>query len=157
MNVYVASSWRNPHQPAVVELVRSLGIHCYDFRNPSAEGPPDAPAAGFAWSEIDPEWQEWSPTAYRALLTSHPRAASGFAADLGAMEWADAFVLVLPCGRSAHLEAGWAIGQGKPTAIHFPAGVEVEPELMSLLADAITIGEGELAEWLSSMKSGGGR
>ena len=48
------------------------------------------------------------------------------------MEWADAFVLLMPCGRSAHLEAGWAIGAGKPTAILLSAG---EPELMYKMAD----------------------
>ena len=29
------------------------------------------------------------------------------------MEACDACVLVLPCGRSAHLEAGWCCGKGK--------------------------------------------
>jgi hypothetical protein len=48
-------------------------------------------------------------------MLSHPAAEDGFALDMGALEWCDACVLVLPCGRSAHLEAGWAAGAGKFT------------------------------------------
>lgn len=43
------------------------------------------------------------------------------------MKWADVCVLVMPCGRSAHLEAGWFVGAGKPTLILLENG---EPELM---------------------------
>ena len=44
------------------------------------------------------------------------------------MRWADACVLLLPCGASAHLEAGWFSGAGKPVAVVAP---EIrEPELM---------------------------
>ena len=32
--IYVASSWRNPHQPAIVEELRVAGHEVYDFRNP---------------------------------------------------------------------------------------------------------------------------
>jgi hypothetical protein len=53
------------------------------------------------------------------------------------MEWADTCVLVLPCGRSAHLEAGWFCGQGKRCIILTRDGEE--PELMALLATDICI------------------
>lgn len=33
------------------------------------------------------------------------------------MKRADACVLLLPCGNSAHLEAGWFAGQRKPVAV----------------------------------------
>lgn len=46
--IYVASSWRNVYQPAVVDALRALpGCEVYDFRNPA---PGDS---GFAWSDID--------------------------------------------------------------------------------------------------------
>jgi nucleoside 2-deoxyribosyltransferase len=66
------------------------------------------------------------------------------------MERADAFILVLPCGRSAHLEAGWAIGQGKPTAILLDPDHEhqVTPELMYKMADLVTYNSMELLTWL---------
>lgn len=59
-----------------------------------------------------------------------PAPQHGFSNDFEAMKWADEFCLLLPCGRSAHLEAGWAIGQGKRTSIYIPE--LVEPELMYL-------------------------
>jgi hypothetical protein len=104
--IYVASSWRNTQQPEVVRALRTDGHLVYDFRNPR-EG-----NDGFRWLEIDPDWEKWTPEQYRAAL-DHPVAKRGFASDFDAMKWADTFVLVLPCGRSAHLELGWACGQGK--------------------------------------------
>lgn len=141
--IYLASSWRNPHQPGLVELLRAAGHEVYDFRNPR---PGDT---GFAWSSIDPDWLAWHPRPFRDAL-GHPVAASGFKSDFDAMEWADTFVLALPCGRSAHLEAGWAIGAGKPTAILLHED-KFEPELMYLMADLIAVDEGEVIEWLDAL------
>lgn len=41
-------------------------------------------------------------------------------ADVDAMLWADTCVLVLPCGRSAHTEAGWFAGKGLKTIVYMP-------------------------------------
>lgn len=141
--IYVASSWRNAEQPVVVGKLRELGHTVYDFRNPR---PGDH---GFAWSEIDPDWIGWQPRAFRVCL-DHPVAVAGFASDFDAMRWADAFVLVLPCGRSAHLEAGWAIGAGKPTAILLHED-KFEPELMYRMADLIACDLDEVSEWLGGL------
>ena len=97
--VYVASSWRNPYQPEVVACLRAAGHEVYDFRDPE-ENP-----GGFHWADVDPDWQEWTAREYIDHL-DHPVAEKGFGADLRAMKWADCCVLVLPCGRSAHTEAG---------------------------------------------------
>lgn len=140
--IYVASSWRCPDQPGVVEALRDAGHEVYDFRNPR---PGDH---GFAWSEIDPDWLGWNPATYRTLLDD-PVAVSGYASDFAAMEWADTFVLVLPCGRSAHLELGWAAGQGKRTAILLnPSGFE--PELMYRIVDLIAVDLSEVVQWAGS-------
>ena len=103
MKVYVASSWRNPTQPHVVEQLRRAGHDVYDFRHPA---PGDD---GFRWVDVDPQWEQWTPAQYRAQL-EHPLAIQGYYADLNALQAADAVVLVMPCGRSAHLEAGYARG-----------------------------------------------
>jgi hypothetical protein len=122
--VYVASSWRNLLQQGVVHTLRAAGMDVYDYKAP-AEG-----EGGFRWSEIDPAWQGWSPADWRAAL-SHPVAQRGLERDRGAMAKADCCVLVLPCGRSAHLEAGFMAAEGKPV---FTLAVDaVEPELMTLL------------------------
>lgn len=124
MRIYVASSWRNERQPKVVEILRMQGHEVYDFRNPAPGN------HGFQWSEIDPDWQKWTPQQYVDAL-EHPIARAGYKLDMDALEACDACVLVMPCGRSAHLEAGFAIGAGKPTAILVTEG---EPELMYKMA-----------------------
>ena len=54
--------------------------------------------------------------------------------------------MVMPCGNSAHIEAGWAIGKGKPTAILI---FELErPDLMYKMATNIVHSMDELEEWL---------
>lgn len=123
MRIYVATSWRNERQPEVVQALRAAGHKVYDFRNPR---PGDK---GFHWSEIDPAWKEWTPEELRAAL-SHPIAERGFASDMRALRWAEAVVLLLPCGRSAHLEIGWALGRGKLGVIFAFPDEPVEPELM---------------------------
>lgn len=139
MRIYVASSWRNDAAyPAVVVQLRRAGHDVYDFRNPR---PGDF---GFHWSEIDPTWESWDAGRFRQALED-PIAVAGFASDFDAMRWAEAFVLVLPCGRSAHLEAGWAIGAGKPTAVLLADG---EPELMYLLAGYLALTVAEVLSWL---------
>lgn len=127
--IYVASSWRNPDQPQIVEILRKAGHEVYDFRNPAPGN------NGFAWSEIDRDWLNWDPETFAKLLTSHPVAADGFAHDKKALDWCDTCILVLPCGRSAHLELGYAAGQGKETYVLLHED-KFEPELMYLLNTA---------------------
>ena len=47
-----------------------------------------------------------------------------FAEDKKWIDWADAVIMLLPCGKSAHLEAGYAKGHGKKLYIigEFPKG-----------------------------------
>jgi hypothetical protein len=124
--VYVASSWRNLYQPGIVAVLRAAGIDCYDFRDPANRGA----VGGFSWKEIDPNWLNWTPAQWRDALR-HPIAQNGFANDKGGMDRADCCVLVLPSGRSAHLEAAFMAADGKPV---FTLALErVEPDLMNLL------------------------
>jgi len=137
--VYVASSWRNNVQPAVVEAVRAAGHEVYDFKKPR---PGDT---GFHWSEIDLNWQMWEPDEFRAAL-EHPIARAGFASDWNAMEWADACILVMPCGRSAHIEAGYFVGAGKDLVILLSDG---EPELMYKMSANIALTTDEAVKALT--------
>lgn len=99
MRIYVASSWRNAMQAVVVNYLRDAGHEVYDFRNPRYG------MGGFEWGDIDRDWRDWDPKQFVCAL-EHTIAEAAFTSDLAAMEWADACVLVLPCGLSAHLEAG---------------------------------------------------
>jgi hypothetical protein len=108
MRLYVASSWRNPIQPSIVEDARAQGHEVYDFRHP-----PGGDHLGFSWSDVDPGWTSWTAEQY-VMALEHPIAVAGFESDYTAMNWAEGGVLVLKSGRSAHLEAGYLVGQGKP-------------------------------------------
>lgn len=128
MKIYVASSWRNTYQPGVVERLTKEGFAVYDFKNPAPGN------KGFSWSEIDPEWLSWSQDKFIEALKS-PVAVEGFGHDMNALRDCDVCVLVLPCNRSAHLEAGFALGMGKPTIIYLPE--PSEPELMYSMSTSV--------------------
>lgn len=139
--IYVASSWRNDLQPVVVTALRAAGHEVYDFKNPESR-------TGFAWSQVEGTHElrgadKWPAAALREVL-QHPVALAGFMSDHSAMEWADTFVMVLPCGKSAHLEIGWACGQGKRTFILMAA--PDTPELMYLEADRVCASVGEILD-----------
>lgn len=148
--IYVASSCRNEHQQRAVAALREVGHEVYDFRNPSTGGPPTHGLLdrGFAWSELDPQWQAWDATSFREKVTGHPLAELGFDQDYNALEWCDTCVLLLPCGRSAHLEAGWARGAGKLLVIVLLGNLE--PELMYRWAHHIVLSIDELVEGLAA-------
>lgn len=140
--VYVASSWRNPIHIAVCAALRVSGISHYDFKNPT-EG-----ESGFHWSEVMASYTGdlCDQDDYKKALY-HPIAERGYLRDYDAMSKADTFVLVLPCGRSAHLELGWAVGQGKRTAILMD-GPNVTPELMYKMVDYLSPSLFDLLGWL---------
>lgn len=138
--IYVASSWRNEFYPEVVARLREAGRDVYDFRNPPSGDP------GFKWSCVSEDYMDWTPEQYRDNL-NHPKAIKQFGNDIEAMESCDACVLVLPCGRSAHTEAGWFAGRGKRTIVYIPE--KQEPELMYKLFDRVCCSIEELIDALN--------
>jgi|SRR5687768_9123016 len=108
--IYVASSWRNEQHGTVVRVLREAGLEVYDFKEPTT---------CFKWKEVldVPEHEgNLMPNEYFRAL-AHPRALDGFKQDMDMLKKATTVVLVLPCGRSAHMELGYAIGRNKHTAI----------------------------------------
>ncbi|MCV7255277.1 hypothetical protein H7J86_24240 [Mycobacterium hackensackense] len=143
--IYVASSWRNNLQQTVVHRLRAEGFDTYDFKNP-----PDK--TGFHWSEVGLQRNNDAcpiPDYLQAL--EHPRSVEGFSSDFAAMFAADIFVLVLPCGRSAHLELGWAVGAGRRTAVLLAGEDPVTPELMYKMVDYLAPTEDDLLAWLGAL------
>lgn len=126
MRVYVASSWRCAAQPAAVSAIREAGHDVYDFKNP---GPGEH---GFGWRQCATSEQLKDPRRFRDEVLTHPVAGRGFAKDMRALMAAEATVLVLPCGRSAHLELGYATGAGQRTIVLLDDPMS-EPELMYLM------------------------
>lgn len=127
MNIYVASSWRNVHQPAVVAHLREDGHTVYDFKD----------SDGFHWTEVDPNWLRWDTNIPQYLAgLRHPCASRGFLRDMAALKACDVCVYVMPCGVSASLEAGWACGAGKRLIVYVPELREAD--LMVKMAHLVT-------------------
>lgn len=149
--VYVASSWRSPMHIAVCAALKSVSIDHYDFRNPPG-------GTGFSWREVKtgtrpsaeqtprPKGSDHEPVGSYLDMLRHPRAVDGYISDIGALSKADTVILVLPCGKSAHLELGWAVGAGKRTAILLED--PVEPELMYRMVDYLCPNLFDLLGWL---------
>ena len=139
--IYVASSWRNEFYEDVVSSLRAAGHDVYDFRNPPSGD------EGFKWSCVAGDYMDWAPQEYRKQLM-HPKAVRQFGNDIRAMESCDVCVLVLPCGRSAHTEAGWFAGRGREVYAYIP--VRQEPELMYKLFTGVCCTMDELLEALAT-------
>lgn len=143
MKIYVASSWRNVRQGVVVAALRDAGHEVYDFRNPRPG------SDGFHWSDLNEvdgfnaDKEDWTPAQFRDAL-QHPIARAGYQSDIDALKAADAVVLVLPCGRSSHLELGWASGHGKLTAVLLEG--DLEPELMYKMVNRLCLSLDEVVE-----------
>lgn len=143
--IYVASSWRTMMQQAVVCTLQAAHFDVYDFRNPPG-------GTGFKWKSVGlpnttgiKHMDECSIQQYIDGL-NHPTAVAGFESDMKHLENADMIVLVLPCGSSAHLELGWAVGAGKKTCIYAPEEMIV-PELMYKMVDHISPSMYDLLGW----------
>lgn len=143
--IYLASSWRNERYPSVLTALRAHSHEVYDFRNPN---PNDPANDGFRWSEITPGMTDALCDARVFVDTlGHPIAQRGYGFDKAALDWADTCVMLLPCGKSAHLELGYAIGQRKHTIVVLED--PCQPELMYLLADKIVTSPAELHDHLA--------
>lgn len=105
-----------------------------------------AACGGLTQFAIPKKGSDWETREEYLRMVNHPRSVEGFAADFAAMQKADTFVMVLPCGKSAHLELGWAVGAGKRTAILLED--PVEPELMYRMVDHLATSVIDLLGWL---------
>ena len=142
MKIYVATSWRNEFQPFVCAQLREDGHKVYDFRHPEPGND------GFSWKAIDGGWQSWTVPQYLDAL-KHPVAEHGFVLDMNALRAADVCIMVMPCGMSASLELGFAVGARKPSAVYVP-GLR-EPDLMVKMADFVTDDIVALLNWVRDL------
>lgn len=133
--IYVASSWRNRWQPEVIQKLRLDGHDVYDFRD----------SEGFHWQDISPNWEAWSPQEYIGAL-SHHLAHTGFTRDMEALKNAAVCVLIMPCGMSAGIEFGFAVGVGMHTCVY--VAEESQPDLMISAADFISPSLWDIRQWI---------
>jgi len=101
--IYLIGSLRNPNVPLVAQVLRQAGYEVFDDWH--APGP-----------TVDERWQEYEQargrTFIEALAGWHARHV--FLFDKSHLDRAEVGVMVLPAGRSGHLEFGYLVGQGKP-------------------------------------------
>lgn len=105
-SIYVIGSLRNEGIPEVSSTLRTLGLDVFD----------DWYAAG---PEADDYWKKYEigrGHSYKEALRGHA-ARHVFEFDKHHLDRCDAAVLVLPAGRSGHLELGYVAGTGKPSFI----------------------------------------
>ena len=138
MRIYIASSWKMVEWVySWAEILRENG-HEVDAFCDDSKG-----RYVFHFSEIGPASQLDA-----IAFLRDERSQRAFKEDKKWLDWAEACFLILPSGRSAHLEAGYAKGQGKLLIIWrqgFPKG---EFDVMYGLADLITSNYREVLNYL---------
>lgn len=105
-SIYVIGSLRNDNIPKVAAELRKAGLDVFD----------DWYSAG---PEADDYWKKYEEGRghdYYQALQGHA-ATHVFGFDQSHLDRCDCAVLILPAGRSGHLEAGWVAGKGKPVFI----------------------------------------
>jgi hypothetical protein len=134
--VYIGGSLSNPEIIRITKLIQEE----YDAFSSWVTPGPDA----------DEHWRDYEKElgySYREALR-RPAAQNIFEFDKKHIDAADVFVMVMPCGKSAHLELGYAAGTGKRTIVYMPE----EPErydVMLAFADDIVYGDDELVKSLA--------
>ena len=105
--IYIASSWKNAEMVRGIALIlEKEGHEVYDFTDETRH---------FAFNlNMLPNKEELD---HISFLTQVPESREAFDTDKKGLDWSDTAIMVLPCGRSAHLELGYAVGQGKATFI----------------------------------------
>ena len=110
MNIYLASSWKNKEAVLrMASILRSEGYLVDAFCEEDNR-------ISFSWDEITNEMSREGKN--RETLTAIDmmkdwRVQAAFKEDRKYLDWADIVVMLMPCGRSAHIEAGYMVGKGK--------------------------------------------
>ena len=138
--IYIGGSMRNPVVQEVGRSIRAAGMEVFDDWH--AGGP-----------EADDHWQAYEQgrgRSYKEALRGYA-AGNVFSFDKRHLDRCTDFVLVLPAGKSAHMELGFMCGRGKNTYVLF----DKEPErwdVMYQFADDVFFDAAELVAHLKVAK-----
>lgn len=104
--IYLIGSLRNEQVPIIGNQLRAKGFNVFD----------DWHAAG---PEADDHWKAYEKERGRTYVEALEGAAAKnvFAFDKRNLDASDAAILILPAGKSGHLELGYMAGKGKRTFI----------------------------------------
>lgn len=118
MRLYIASSWKlEPELKVIAKELRKIeGLEVDLFCDP---------ASGryiFYIDELDIPREKMS----ALTLLQHWQVHKAADSDYAAIDWCDVLLLILPCGKSSHWEAGYADGIGKKVYVapleNYPMG-----------------------------------
>lgn len=132
--IYLIGSLRNPEVPVIAGKLRAVGFEVFD----------DWYAAG---PEADDKWKEYEV----GRGHSYVEALDGFSAehvftfDKYHLDRCEATILVLPAGKSGHLELGYSIGRGKAGYILLEPSSD-RFDVMYKFATRVTTDLGEIIE-----------
>ena len=130
MKIYLASSWKNQKEVLVLaERLETEGFEVDAFCRATDK------RYAFHWSELVDDEDELAN--YDAIeMLADPRTQRAFKEDKKWLDWSDTVIMLMPCGRSSHLEGGYAKGKDKLLYIYgeFPKG---EFDVMYGLADGL--------------------
>lgn len=122
--IYIIGSLRSEQIQPLAEHLREQGHAVFD--DWFSPGP-----------QTDQYWQDYETTrgrSYKEALNGE-HAKDVFNLDKKWLDWADTAILVADgAGRSAHLEAGWAAGQGKQVFVLFDS----EPDRFDIMYKLVT-------------------
>jgi hypothetical protein len=110
-SLYIIGSLRNVQVSVTAAHMRAFGYDVFDD-----------------WFAAGPEADDWWKTYEIARGRTYQEALNGYAAnqvfryDKSHLDRCQAAVLVLPAGKSGHLELGYFIGTGKPGYVMLPEG-----------------------------------
>ena len=107
--IYLIGSLRNPQVPILAKTLRDEGFEVFD--DWYAAGP----IADDSWQAYEKERGHTYSEGLAGLAANHV-----FEFDHAHLMRASSGVLLLPAGKSGHLELGYLIGQGKPGYILLP-------------------------------------
>jgi len=126
MRIYIASSWKNERMAINLAHMLRIDGHEVDCFCDASTG-----RYVFHWSEVG-KAEDLDAISF----LEDPRAQRAFHEDKAKIDWSDAVVLLLPSGKSSHLEAGYAVGSSKLLFVlgEFPKG---EWEVMYSFADGL--------------------
>ena len=147
MKIYLASSWKN--EEIVREWAKKLASVPHNH-SVDAFCDPTTGRYVFHFSEIG------DPLQLDAInFLSDERSRKAFLEDKKWIDWADVVLLILPAGKSSHLEAGYAKGKGKILIIwqdYYPKG---EFDVMYGFADLVTDDVCEVLKFLDNALESG--
>ena len=137
--VYLIGSLRNPHIPVLAGWLREQGITVFDDWH--AVGP-----------DADDHWRDYEKARGHRFKEALKGAAAQhvFDFDRTNIDESIAVVMVMPAGKSGHLELGYAAGRGKATAIL----LDKDPDRFDVMynfASLVTDNNDELATWLKGV------